>query len=193
MTGDARQCIMTAVVRETTDGPGRAKEDVMGKLIRFPVEKARPSAELVKARAMLMAGRGDGGPVVPAVAGPGETEPVVAPGTPAPKKEWLDRDEAIRRIWEGLKARSGKVWSVKGGRGTAWGWLKISAPPKRCTAGDFGYMTPEDCAELGRLLGLKGPVHFQGESVPASSEHYWEYVDRAEGMPPRCFGTPYWD
>lgn len=126
-----------------------------------------------------------------AVAGTGKTGPVMPPSPP--KKEWLDRDEAIRRIREGLKARSGKTWSVKGGRGTAWGWLKISAPPKRCTAGDFGYMTPEDCAELGRLLGLKGPVHFQGESVPASSEHYWEYVDRAEGVPPRCFGTMYWD
>lgn len=169
----------------------------MGELIRFPVERVRPSAELVEARAALEAGCGDGGPVVvPAVAGPGKTEPVMLPSPPA-KREWLDRNEAIRRIREGLKARSGKTWSVTGGRGTAWGWLKISAPPKRLEArtpgGYAGYMTEADCAELGRLLGLKGPVHFQGESVAASSDHYWEYVDRAEGAEPRCFGKVYWD
>jgi hypothetical protein len=45
----------------------------------------------------------------------------------------MDRDEAIKRIKSALKRRSGKSWSVTGGRGTAWGWISISAPPKRCT------------------------------------------------------------
>lgn len=45
----------------------------------------------------------------------------------------LDRNEAIARIKKALKERSGKSWSVTGGRGTAWGWIKIDAPPKRCT------------------------------------------------------------
>ena len=37
----------------------------------------------------------------------------------------LTRDEAIGRIKASLKARSGKAWSVRGGRGTAWGWITI--------------------------------------------------------------------
>lgn len=101
----------------------------------------------------------------------------------------MDRDEAIKRIRAGLKRRSGKVWSVKGGRGTGWGWIKIASPPRRL---DGYYMTPEDCAELARLLG-KETIHFQGESIPASSDYRREYVARAEGRPVETFGVPYWD
>ncbi len=36
----------------------------------------------------------------------------------------MDRDEAIKRIRAALKRRSGKLWSVTGGRGTSWGWIK---------------------------------------------------------------------
>lgn len=54
-------------------------------------------------------------------------------------------------------------------------------------------MTEEERAELGRLLGLKGPVHQQGESIPASGNYWQEYVDRAEGRPPSVIGVPYWD
>lgn len=43
----------------------------------------------------------------------------------------MNRNEAIEAIKNGLKARSGKPWSVKGGRGTAYGWITVSAPPKR--------------------------------------------------------------
>ena len=38
----------------------------------------------------------------------------------------IDRDEAIKAIRTALKRRTGKTWSVKGGRGTAWGWLTIT-------------------------------------------------------------------
>ncbi len=47
--------------------------------------------------------------------------------------ETLTRHEAIKRIKTALQKRSGKTWSVTGGRGTAWGWLRIDASPKRCT------------------------------------------------------------
>lgn len=43
----------------------------------------------------------------------------------------FDRDDAIQLIREALKKRSGKAWSVTGGRGTAWGWINVTAPPKR--------------------------------------------------------------
>jgi hypothetical protein len=104
----------------------------------------------------------------------------------------MDRNEAISEIKAALRRRSGKTWSVTGGKGTAWGWIKISAPPKRLTQ-PYSYMTPEDCAELAKLLGLDKPVHDQGESIPASSQYYREYVDRAQGKTPSIVGTPYWD
>ena len=128
----------------------------------------------------------------------------------------VSRDEAITAIRAALKRRSGKAWSVKGGRGTAWGWITVTAPPRRCTgkmveraelrdgrmhfeyehidSGDrTGSMTPQDAAELGEMLGLAGPVHCQGESIAASNQHYIEYVARAEGRVPSAFGVQYWD
>jgi hypothetical protein len=125
----------------------------------------------------------------------------------------LTRQQTIQRIRKALRARSGKAWSVTGGRGTAWGWIRIDAPPARCTAqhqlkdgaADYpenyedvdtgvpgGHMTPADRAELARLLG-KEDIHFQGESIPASNDDYQEYVDRAEGRTPAKIAEPYWD
>jgi hypothetical protein len=42
-----------------------------------------------------------------------------------------DRNATIAAIRKALKARSGKSWSVRGDRGSAWGWIRISLPPKR--------------------------------------------------------------
>ena len=114
-----------------------------------------------------------------------------------------------------LQKRSGKAWSVTGGRGTAWGWIRIDAPPARRTwshrikAGvatdrpeDYeefdsgqpdGNMSPADRAELGTLLGLEKPVHYQGESIPAGSDYWLEYIDRAMGRTPVKIGVQYWD
>jgi hypothetical protein len=102
----------------------------------------------------------------------------------------FDRNEAIKEIKKALKARSGKSWSVTGGRGTAWGWIHISVPPSRLVD---GYISVEERAELGKLLGLDKPVHLQGESVPAGSDYRQEYVDRANGRAPTVHGKPYWD
>jgi hypothetical protein len=127
----------------------------------------------------------------------------------------MERNETISKIKAALQRRSGKAWSVTGGRGTAWGWIKIDAPPSRCTwthrlkagavtdrpadyeeynKGEPGHlMGPEDRAELGRLLGLDGPAHCQGESVAASHDYWQEYIDRAEGRTPAKIAQPYWD
>ena len=125
----------------------------------------------------------------------------------------MDRNEVIKAIRAALKHRSGKAWSVTGGRGTAWGWITIDSPPARRTSGfrlkagtldlpenyeeyDTGQpdrlMTPADRAELGKLLGLDR-VHTQGVSIAASSEHYREYLDRANGRTPSKIAEPYWD
>lgn len=128
------------------------------------------------------------------------------------------RDETIKAIRTALKARSGKAWSVTGGTGTAWGWIRIDAPPARRTAHwvpvaevadpnpahvrndyvnldtgvkEHGHITPADATELAKLLG-KDSIHFQGESVPSSSAHYAEYIARAEGKS-ATVTPPYWD
>jgi len=72
----------------------------------------------------------------------------------------LDRNAIISHIKQALKQRSGKAWSVTGGRGTAYGWITIRARGEH-------WMEPERCAELAALLGLER-VHPQGESIPAS-------------------------
>lgn len=102
-----------------------------------------------------------------------------------------DRNEAIAAIRAALRRRSGRAWSVTGGRGTAWGWIRISAPPARLDR--FGCMTEADAAELGQLLGFDRPAHAQGESVPSAYDYRTEYVDRAEGRAPRALGQRYWD
>jgi hypothetical protein len=128
----------------------------------------------------------------------------------------LERNEVIKKIKASLQRRSGKAWSVTGGRGTAWGWIKVDAPPKRCTwhrrevpnpedlchpnyeyyedtSKEFGYMSPADRQELATLFGLSRPVHCQGVSIAASSDYWQEYVDRADGRAPSVIGKQYWD
>lgn len=129
--------------------------------------------------------------------------------------EDLSRNAVIARIRTALRQRSGKAWSVTGGRGTAYGWITIDAPPARRTwhtrdsgqrdhAGypvyeesddpsrAFGHASPADRAELATLLGLER-AHHQGVSIPSGNDYRREYLDRAEGRAPRVHGTPYWD
>jgi hypothetical protein len=110
----------------------------------------------------------------------------------------MDRDEAIARIRKALRTRTGRDWSVTGGRGTAWGWITIEAPPRRRvdengnTGASSYYTSAEDRATLAQALGLES-VHFQGVSIPAASDYRQEYVDRAEGRAPSVIGQRYWD
>ena len=125
-----------------------------------------------------------------------------------------DRDETIAKIKTALRRRSGKAWSVTGGRGTAWGWIQIDAPPARRTwshrlkpdcadwpenygeydSGEPGRsMSPADREDLGKLLGLEGKAHHQGVSIAAGSDHRREYIERAEGQPVTKIAQPYWD
>ena len=127
----------------------------------------------------------------------------------------MTRDEVIKEIRSALRRRSGRSWSVTGGRGTAWGWIRIDVPPSLRTSHavlkvgavtsrpeDYeeidtgepgGDMTKADRAILGDLLGLPGPVHCQGESIPSGGDYYEEYVDRANGRKPAKCGKIYWD
>lgn len=101
----------------------------------------------------------------------------------------LDRNVAIKLIRDALKKRSGKQWSVTGGRGTSWGWIEINSPPARRVNYE---MTPADAAELAGLLGLDR-AHSQGVSIAASSDHRREYIERARGQEPTKIAERYWD
>lgn len=52
---------------------------------------------------------------------------------------------------------------------------------------------PQDREELAKLLGVELCQTTGGISVPASSDYYQEYIDRAEGKAPSVIGQPYWD
>ncbi|WP_099024339.1 hypothetical protein [Mycolicibacterium palauense] len=108
--------------------------------------------------------------------------------------DYTDRDTAIKAIRAALKERSGKTWSVRGGTGTAWGWITISAPPKRIV----NYrMTTEDTAELYALLGIdrapRGDGREQSITVADHPDYRREYVARAQGRDPEVIAQPYWD
>lgn len=128
------------------------------------------------------------------------------------------RDATIAAIKAALKRRSRKSWSVTGGRGTAWGWITIDAPPARRTwthkpkpgLGDcpppgnefWDYVntfetghgtSPQDCEELAKLMGLPN-VHEQGHNVPACNDHYRVALCRAmHGHAGPFSAEQYWD
>jgi len=115
-------------------------------------------------------------------------------GVPEPEPDYTDRNTAIKAIREALKERSGRSWSVTGGRGTAWGWITISAPPRRM---EGMWMSAEDSAELMRLLGrdlaASGRERIQQITVPDAGDFRREYVARAQGREPEVIGQRYWD
>lgn len=106
-----------------------------------------------------------------------------------------DRDAAIKAIRTALRERTGRTWSVTGGRGTAWGWITITAPPAR--RGEYGNMNADDAETLHKALDLPphscGTYSNQSVSIPASSAYRDEYIARAEGRTPLEYGTQYWD
>lgn len=121
-----------------------------------------------------------------------EPAPTPEPITPDPEvvEAAQDRNTAIAAIRFALQRRTGRAWSVTGGRGTAWGWITVSSPPARRL--DYGCMTDEDATALAAALGLDR-VHQQGVSIPASYGHRAEYVARALGKTPTTYGQTYWD
>jgi hypothetical protein len=114
----------------------------------------------------------------------------------------LDRASVIKRIREALQRRTGRTWSVTGGKGTAYGWLTIDAPPARRTFGsdgttpstsEWGSMSADDRETLYTALGLDVPSYSTNVSVPSSNDYYREYIDRAEGRPVAKQAESYWD
>lgn len=49
---------------------------------------------------------------------------------------YIDTDESVKRIRAALKRKTGMAWSVRRGKGTAYCWLSVGAPPRRQVAHD---------------------------------------------------------
>lgn len=118
----------------------------------------------------------------------------------------IERKEAVRRIKAALRRKTGKTWSVHGGRGTAWGWLTVEAPKSRrvahkenpayewrdfldtgelpyieCAADEnrgAWYTSVADCQLLTQAFDLSRKVHYQGLLI--SPDEWNFYVMRAE-------------
>jgi len=118
--------------------------------------------------------------------------------------EHLDRNEVVKRIKAALRRKTGKTWSVTGGRGTGWGWITVQAPKSRRISvrdnpayvdpwetpgelryfeyirenGDNYFTSRAACAELALAFGLDKPVHYQGLSIsPEKWGYYLELVE----------------
>jgi hypothetical protein len=74
----------------------------------------------------------------------------------------LSRNVVCKRIKVALKKRSGKDWSVTGGKGTAWGWINIDAPPARRTWQHVQTSTPEPPSPSAQYRGVNcvTPNHY---------------------------------
>lgn len=95
---------------------------------------------------------------------------------------------AINEVRRALRARSGKAWTVTRQRGTAYGWINVTAPASRQTNYQ---MSAEDTAELGSLFGLQGGA--TSVLIPDTPHHWAEFVERANGRVPMVYGHQYWD
>lgn len=99
-----------------------------------------------------------------------------------------NRSEVTKMIKGFLKARTGRDWSVTGGTGTAWGWLRITAPKGRKV--DFR-ATMEDQILLGLAMGCDWPQ--ESFSVASSDGHWLAALQRAAGLEVTGSEVPYWD
>jgi hypothetical protein len=126
---------------------------------------------------------------------PAWAPPVASPTPALPVKsgsEYRDRGVAITAIRAALRERSGKTWSVTGGRGTGYGFIDIQSPPAR--RADEWTMTDVERSELAALLSLpRDMVGRDGVTVMASGDYREEYVARAQGRAPEMYGRAYWD
>lgn len=77
--------------------------------------------------------------------------------------------EVTKKIRELLNKRSDRSWTARNARGTAYGYLSVSAPPSRLRS-EYGSMSLEDAIELAELWG-SDRVNFQYISV-SPDEHY---------------------
>jgi hypothetical protein len=100
-----------------------------------------------------------------------------------------NRNSTILAIKAALKDR-GLRYSVTGGRGTSWGWLHIDLLPSV-----YKSLDDDGRKKAYRKLGddFGEAQGYDQISVPAGSDYYREYIDRAKGLQPAVLGVPYWD
>jgi hypothetical protein len=93
----------------------------------------------------------------------------------------IERDDAVKRIKDGLFKLIGRRFNVHGSRGTAWGWIDIKAPKARAV-GDWHRLSDEDRQALQSIWGnchdLVSPESREWtvqrlEAILAGSEKPW--------------------
>lgn len=93
-------------------------------------------------------------------------------------------DQFTKTLRQLLRERTGRDWSVTRGRGTAYSWVRITAPKKRLV--QYGYLSVEDQIILSSVFGT--PVGHQGESVRTERGVRGWYILKALGA-----NTDGWD
>jgi hypothetical protein len=96
-----------------------------------------------------------------------------ASAKPEPAEKAYSRAEAITAIRAGLKRRSGRTWSVRGDRGTAWSWISIGLTPA-----DRNLPQEAQDALMKDLRALMGGIPCYSSCSPDS---YAWYVRLANG------------
>lgn len=116
----------------------------------------------------------------------------------------LEHNEVTKRIKAALKRKTGKTWSVTGGRGTGWDWITVQAPKSRRIScrenpdyvdpwetpneqryfeyrrkdGKNRFTSREDCEELALAFGFRKPVLYGGLQIPPQKrEHFLRLVE----------------
>ncbi len=92
--------------------------------------------------------------------------------------EQLDGTQYTKLLRKILKIRTGRTWSVKVGRGTAYSWIDVTSPPARQ---EGYYMSADDESLLSAVLNeATGQQHV---SIPPTSGFRHSYLLRAAGLP----------
>ena len=76
--------------------------------------------------------------------------------------ELRTRAHAVKTIKAALRKVTGRTWSVRGGTGTSYGYIDVTAPKARLDAN--GSMTEDDMKMLRDVFGVD--VHHQGLMLP---------------------------
>ncbi len=103
----------------------------------------------------------------------------------------MTRADAIRRIKAALRTRTGRAWSVTGGRGTAYGWIHVASFEREF---DGWQMTEEHRAILGRIFHRDGsPVPCQYYSIDPGNQEYAVALAEGAADAQGLYRAPGWD
>lgn len=108
-----------------------------------------------------------------------------------PSGGYCPTPEFCKLMKTALKLRTGLIWRVTNARGTAYGWIRISAPSNRATDGDSD-LSEMDQAVLSEIFN-KERIHYQGHSLPSGGDYHQEAAQEVCCVTVTVRGSQYWD